>query len=139
MFASLLKGLLVFLFGVSVGAGMPQKEKPADSELQQKVQQHMDVIADESAAIVDDVMDELRENENVKEAEQFVEDVREIMGNTADDIHAHFGNDEAEEAASEAAEDIEEAAEEVSEAAEEIGEAVEAVIEDSTEGAAEGN
>ena len=95
MFTSFLKGLFTFLFAFSLGASFGGQEKTtADSELQQKVQDHMDVIVDESAAIVDDVMEEARKNEHVKEAEDFVNDVTEIVNNTKEDIHAHFGSEE---------------------------------------------
>ena len=44
------------------------------------------------AAIVDDVMEEVRQNECVQEAEQFADDVTEIAENTKADIDAHFGD-----------------------------------------------
>ena len=50
-FGWLLSMLAAFSIGVNVG------RKPVDTDLQQKVQEHIDVIADESAAIVDDVID----------------------------------------------------------------------------------
>ena len=103
MFGSLLKGLIVFLLGISIGAGMQNQDTKTDSELQQKVQDHMDVIVDESAAIVDDVMEEARKNEHVQEAEEFVNDVNEIVDNTVEDIHAHFDKEEETEALTEAA------------------------------------
>ncbi|MBO7710137.1 MAG: hypothetical protein J6S83_06690 [Lachnospiraceae bacterium] len=96
----LLSLVLAFFAGASIGSG---SERAADSELQQKVQDHMDVIVDETAGIIDDVTEEVRNNEHVQEAEQFVEDVKEIARNTADDIDAHFGKqDVAEEAVTEA-------------------------------------
>lgn len=113
-----LEKVLLFLFAFSLGAGMSGDTKPADSELQQKVQEHMDVIVDESAAIVDDVMEEVRKDERVQEAEQFVNDVREIAQNTADDIDAHFGEKATEEAQPEEAVEETEAAEEVEAASE---------------------
>ena len=93
----LLSMVLAFFAGASVG----NRTEPADSELQQKVQGHMDVIVDEAAGIVDDVAEEARKNEHVQNAEQFVQDVREIAQNTADDIEAHFGSREEEEAVTE--------------------------------------
>ena len=90
---------LAFFAGVNMGSN-----HETDSELQQKVQGHMDVIVDESAAIIDDVTEEVRKDERVQEAEQFVNDVKEIAQNTADDIDAHFGNHEETEAVSEAVE-----------------------------------
>ena len=93
MFGSFLKGIFTFILAFTLGVSVG-RDRPADSELQQKVQDHMDVIVDESAGIVDDVVEEVRKNEHVQEAEQFLEDVEEIAGNTADDIHAHFGREE---------------------------------------------
>ena len=81
-------------------------DKPADNELQQKVQDHMDVIVDESAAIVDDVMDEVRKDKHVQEAEEFHEDVKEIVNNTMDDIHEHFDEEETENLLEEETEDV---------------------------------
>jgi len=86
----LLSVCLAFFAGESVGS---RKAEP-DSQLQQKVQEHMDVIVDETAGIIDDVSEEVRNNEHVQNAEQFVDDVREIAQNTADDIDAHFGTGE---------------------------------------------
>ena len=94
MFGSLIKGLLAFLLGYTLATGMKDKDPGTESELQQKVQEHMDVIVDESAAIVDDVMEEARKDECVQEAEAFVNDVNEIVDNTVEDIHAHFGTKE---------------------------------------------
>ena len=114
MFGGLLKGLFTFIFAFMLGAGYAQDKPPADSELQQKVQEHMDVIVDESAAIVDDVMEEVRQDERVQQMEQFANDVNEIANNTRADIEAHFGTpDTAEETADAPAEDqaaVEEAA-----------------------------
>ena len=92
-FGWLLSLVLAFSAGVSVGN---RTEAPSNSELQQKVQDHMDVIVDESAAIVDDVTDEIRKNEHVQKAEEFADDVKEIAQNTKNDIEDHFGSKEAE-------------------------------------------
>ena len=55
---------LAFFAGANIGS-----KAPADSELKEKVQGHMDVIVDESAAIVDDITEELRGREQeVEEA-----------------------------------------------------------------------
>ena len=89
----LLSIVLAFSIGVNVGN---QTEAPSDSELQQKVQDHMDVIVDESAAIVDDVTEEIRKNEHVQKAEEFADDVKEIAQNTKNDIEDHFGSKEEE-------------------------------------------
>ena len=89
MFSRVLGWLFSMIFAFSLGAGISHRE-PTDSELQQKVQDHMDVIVDESAAIVDDITEEIRKNEDVQKAEQFADDVREIVDNTVNDIHEHF-------------------------------------------------
>ena len=100
--------LLSVICAFSLGAGL-RSDAPADSELQQKVQSHMDVIVDESAAMVDDVAEEIRKNENVQKAEEFRNDVQEIVDNTVADIHAHFDPEkETEEPAEEPVEAIEE-------------------------------
>ena len=94
MIGGLLKGFFTFIFAFMLGAGFAQDKPAADSELQAKVQEHMDVIVDESAAIVDDVMEEVRQNEHVQEMQQFADDVNEIVDNTRNDIQAHFGTEE---------------------------------------------
>ena len=88
----LLSLLLAFGLGLGVSSGTT-----SDSELKQKVQDHMDVIVDESAAIVDDVVDEIRKDEHVKDTEKFFDDVSEIIDNTKQDIHDHFGGQDEEE------------------------------------------
>ena len=103
MLSSFFKGLLTFLFAFSLGASYGQDKPPADSELQQKIQDHMDVIVDESAGIVDDIMDEARKDERVRDAEEFVEDWKEIADNTKEDIRAHFDEEEESETEEEAA------------------------------------
>ncbi len=91
-------------FGAGVNAG---KDYQKDTELEQKVQAHMDVIVDEAAGIVDDVAasakqrretleSELKDTDEYKKAEEFVNDVQEIADNTAADIDAHFGSGETE-------------------------------------------
>ena len=94
MFWRVLSGIFTFIFAFNLGAAYNQPEEKTDSELQQKVQEHMDVIVDESAAIVDDVIDEIRQNEHVQEAEQFKDDVNEIIEDTVNDIHEHFGDEQ---------------------------------------------
>ena len=120
MFGGFLKQLFTFIFAFALGASVAQDKPAVDSELEQKVQQHMDVIVDESAAIVDDVMDEARKNENVQKAEEFVSDVNEIVDNTRQDIRDHFGPEETESLTEGDAEAVEEVPveEAVSEAAE---------------------
>ena len=90
MFLKLLSGFFTFVFAFSLGAGWNNADRKSDSELQQKVQEHMDVIVDESAAIVDDVVEEIRKDERVQKAEQFQDDVNEIVDNTVEDIHAEL-------------------------------------------------
>lgn len=97
--------LAMFLgFSAGVSAG---RDHQADTELEQKIQAHMDVIVDEAAGIVDDVSDaarerretvesELKDSESYKKAEEFVNDVQEIADNTKKDIDDHFGSDETE-------------------------------------------
>ena len=127
MFMKLISWLLSIVVAFSLGAGVRTDREP-NSELQQKVQDHMDVIVDEAAAIVDDVTEELRQNEHVQEAEAFAEDVKEIVNNTMDDIKDHFGT---EENASEA-----DAPAETGEAAPEIAENTESAEEEPAEQAA---
>lgn len=115
MFMRLLSGLFTFIFAFSLGASWNAPDRKTDSELQQKVQEHMDVIVDKSAAIVDDVVEEIRKDERVQDAEKFIDDVNEIVDNTKQDIHDHFGKEaETEEVPVEA---LEEATEESTEAA----------------------
>ena len=97
--------LSMFLsYGAGVNAGRDYQE---DTELEQKVQAHMDVIVDEAAGIVDDVSEaarsrretmesELRQSDEYQKAEKFVNDVQEIVDDTEADIDAHFGTDETE-------------------------------------------
>ncbi|MBQ9306840.1 MAG: hypothetical protein IJ229_02845 [Clostridia bacterium] len=111
MFSNFLTWLLSVILAFNLGAGVASREATTeDNELKQKVQDHLDVIVDEAAGLVDDVLDDVRQNEKVQEAEAFVEDVKDIMRNTLDDIDAHFGTEDeeaetAEEAAEEAAEE----------------------------------
>ncbi len=84
--------LLSLIFAFNLGAGTVRSTSTAtDSELKQKVQEHMDVIVDESAAMVDDVLAEIRQDEHVQKAEEFAQDVREIVDDTAQDVQDHFG------------------------------------------------
>ena len=115
MFSRWLGWVASMILAFFVGAGISGTEKTAsDSELQQKVQEHMDVIVDEAAAIVDDVAEEARKNEHVQKAEDFLTDVKEIADNTKEDIRAHFGTEE--ESEGEELEEVTEAAEPATEA-----------------------
>ena len=98
--------LLSLLLSFGAGAAVGRSYEP-DTELEQKVQGHMDVIVDEAAGIVDDVSEaardrretlesELKDSETYKKAEEIVNDVQEIADNTAADIDAHFGTGESE-------------------------------------------
>ena len=102
MFGGIFGRFLALIFAFSMGVSFASEQPATDSELKQKVQQHMDVIADESAAIVDDVIDEARKDERVQNAEEFANDVNEIVGNTKQDIKDHFGPEEETEDLSEA-------------------------------------
>ncbi len=99
MIMKLISWVLSLIFAFSLGAGVrSDNNNETSSELQQKVQDHMDVIVDEAAAIVDDVTAEIRQNEHVQEAEAFAEDVKEIVNNTMDDIKSHFGTEDCSDA-----------------------------------------
>ena len=98
--------LLSILLSFGAGAAAGRSYQP-DTELEQKIQGHMDVIVDEAAGIVDDVSQvardrretlesELEDSETYKKAEKFVNDVQEIADNTTADIDAHFGTGETE-------------------------------------------
>ena len=98
--------LLSLILSFGAGATVGRNYEP-DTELEQKVQGHMDVIVDEAAGIVDDVSEaardrretlesELKDSETYKKAEEIVNDVQEIADNTAADIDAHFGTGESE-------------------------------------------
>ena len=98
--------ILSILLSFGAGAAAGRSYQP-DTELEQKIQGHMDVIVDEAAGIVDDVSQaardrretlesELEDSETYKKAEKFVNDVQEIADNTTADIDAHFGTGETE-------------------------------------------
>ena len=91
-------------YGAGVSAG---RDYEKDTELEQKVQAHLDVIVDEAACILDDVSEaargrrealesEIMDSEGYKKAEEFVNDVQEIADHTKADIEEHFGSDETE-------------------------------------------
>ena len=133
MFAKILGWLLSLVLAFFIGASVSRRE-PSDSELQQKVQDHMDIIIDESAARVDDVIDEVRENEHVKKAEEFADNVGEIVDNTVEDIHAHFDEPESDtDTTEEEAGEADETAENTVEAVEDAAEAAEEAVEEATE------
>ena len=78
--------LLSLFFAFSLGAGTNSQPGETDEELRSKVQEHLDVIVDESAAIVDVVTEEIRKDERVQEAEKFVQDVQDVAQETVDEL-----------------------------------------------------
>ena len=103
----LLGWLLALLLGFSAGVSA-SRDPQRDTELEQKVQAHMDVIVDEAAGIVDDVSaaaeerretfeSELKDTDAYKKTEEFVNDVQEIAENTKLDIEEHFSDETEEE------------------------------------------
>ena len=116
-FSWLLSVLLAFGAGTAAG-----RHYEPNTDLEQQVSDHVDVIVDEMAGIVDDVNAakeqrqseweaEMETDEDYRRAKEFVEDVREIADNTAADIEAHFGSGEEEteavaEGGTEAAESV---------------------------------
>ena len=73
-----------------------------NEELKQKVTDHLDIIVDEAAGIVDDVSaaaeekreslkEDIQKTDEYKEAKEFADNVQEIAQNTAADIDDHFG------------------------------------------------
>ena len=99
--------LISVIFAFSLGAESNTAPSQSDEELKNRVQQHIDTIVDESAAIVDDVTDAIRSDEYVQETEQFIQDVQDIAEQTASDLSAvvestktrieeKFGTEEAE-------------------------------------------
>ena len=89
----ILAWLLSLVMAFSAGANSADtSSKETDDELRARVQEHIDTIVDEGAAIVDEITDEIRENEHVKEAEQFARDVQEIAEDTAEELNQVFDN-----------------------------------------------
>ena len=78
--------LVSLLIAFSMGAERGGKIAETDDELRARVQGHMDVIVDESAAIVDEVAGEIRSDERVQQAEQFARDAQEIASDTLTDL-----------------------------------------------------
>ena len=77
--------VLSLIFAFNLGADSAATKKETDDDLRNKVQDHIDVIVDEGAALVDDVIDEVRSDERVKDAEQAVKDAKEIVEETLGD------------------------------------------------------
>ena len=108
-----LSWLLSILLAFTLGAQSGTKTTETDDELRNRVQEHLDVIVDESAAIVDEVTESIRKDEKVQEAEQFIQDVQDVAQETIDDLNQvaedakkrveeKFGPDEAAEETEEA-------------------------------------
>lgn len=79
--------VLSLFFAFNLGAQTEKNPSLSDSELQDRVQKHLDVIVDESAAIVDEVAGEIRNDPLVKDAEKFVQDVQEVAEETMDELN----------------------------------------------------
>ena len=79
--------LLSIFFAFNLGAQTADSPKETDDELRNKVQEHLDVIMDESAALVDDVADSIRNDERVQDAEQFIQNVQDVAEETLDDLN----------------------------------------------------
>lgn len=79
--------LLSLFFAFSLGANSTPATRETDEELRNRVQEHLDVIADESAAIVDEVTESIQNDERVQQAEQFARDVEEVAQATWDDLN----------------------------------------------------
>ena len=105
MFGKLILWLCSVVFAFSLGARSADPQV-SDSELEQRIRDHMDVIVDEAAGIADDISEEIRKDERVQEAGEFVDSVKEIVRNTKDDIEEHFGDKTEEPAEDEPAEEV---------------------------------
>ena len=77
----LLAWILCLLIALSSGS---IKKEDTDGELRSKVQEHLDSIVDEGAAILDDVIEAIREDERVQETKEFVQDMIDITGETVE-------------------------------------------------------
>ena len=78
--------VLSLFFAFNLGAQGTRPDTETDEELRNRVQEHLDVIVDESAAIVDEVTKEVREDPQVQEAVKFAEDVKEVAEETLEDL-----------------------------------------------------
>ena len=79
--------LLSVFFAFNLGAQTADSPKETDDELRNKVQEHLDVIMDESAALVDDVTDSIRNDERIQDAEKFIQNVQDVAEETLDDLN----------------------------------------------------
>ena len=82
----LIAWLLSLIFAFSLGAETAAPSRETDDELRTKIQDHIDVIVDEGAAILDDVSEEIRQDERVQEAEQFIQDVKDVTEESLDGL-----------------------------------------------------
>ncbi|MBQ9210702.1 MAG: hypothetical protein IJ153_03295 [Clostridia bacterium] len=79
--------ILSLIFAFNLGAGTTTESQKSDEELRNRVQEHIDTIVDEGAAIVDEITDEIRNDERVQEAEQFIQDVQDVAEETLKDLN----------------------------------------------------
>ena len=100
MFGKFVLWLCSVVFAFSLGA-QSTNPKATDSELVQKVRDHIDVIVDEAAGIADDIAAEIQKDERVQQAAEFVDDVKDIIRNTQEDIQDHFAPEAEEDTAAE--------------------------------------
>jgi len=78
--------LMSLFFAFNLGAESTKAPSASDDELKSRVQEHLDVIVDESAAIVDEVTESIRQDERVQHAEEVLQDAREIVEETRDEL-----------------------------------------------------
>ncbi|MBQ9251334.1 MAG: hypothetical protein IJ188_01685 [Clostridia bacterium] len=84
--------ILSLIFAFNLGAGTTTEPKETDEELRNRVQEHIDTIVDEGAAIVDEIAEEIRNDEQVQEAEQFIQDVQDVAEETLKDLNQVYEN-----------------------------------------------
>lgn len=85
--------LLSLVFAFNLGAGSKTNSaRETDAELRNRVQEHIDTIVDESAAIVDEVTESIRQDERVKEVEKKVQDMKDVVTDTAQDVNQVIEN-----------------------------------------------
>ena len=82
----LIAWLLSLFFAFSLGAETAAPSRETDDELRTKIQDHIDVIVDEGAAIVDEVAEGIRQDERFQEAEKFVQDVKDVTEESLDGL-----------------------------------------------------
>lgn len=83
----ILAWILSLLVAFGLGASRnTAPESETDAELRNRVQQHLDTIVDEGAAILDDVNQSIQKDPRVQEAEKFVGDAKEVAEETLQDL-----------------------------------------------------